>query len=368
MSAYATNTGGGAYLTGAPFPIQQNWWPEPDWARWVMSGGELGEEPPDYVKKLYGLIGLAIPNFLLALVALWIYFSTTGKAIVGLFSSEYLMAPWSFGKFIDLLKQNGESLDPAQLDARGAAIRAIRGSDISMIFQEPMTSFSPLYTIGNQIAEVIKLHTEAKTQEAREQTIELLRQVEMPKPEQQVDVYSFNLSGGMRQRSMIAMAPACSPKLLIADEPTSALDVTIQAQILDLIPALQENSHMALMIITHDLGIVAQIAENVLIMYLGEGMEYGPVDDIYHNPKHPYTVGLIGSVPRIKTHFKEQLVPIKDSVPSLYERPSGCPFHTRCPRRIDKLCDRQHAPVITVELEHLAACHFAAELSLAGSR
>ena len=260
-----------------------------------------------------------------------------------------------------LFRAGEKTVDLVQLDPRGEEIRDIRGASIAMVFQEPMTSFSPIYTVGNQIMEVIELHQKVSEEEAHERAIELLRQVEMPKPEQQVDTYTFNLSGGMRQRAMIAMALACSPKLLIADEPTSALDVTIQAQILDLIKSLQEKSRMAMMMITHDLGVVAQISDNVLIMYLGDGMEYGPVDAIYHNPKHPYTQGLIQSVPRIKTRFKKQLVPIKGNVPSLYERPAGCPFHTRCPRMISGVCDKREAEIVEVEPNHTVKCHLYTE-------
>lgn len=265
------------------------------------------------------------------------------------------------GEILFKERTTDEYLDLTSLDAKGPRMRAIRGSDISMVFQEPMTSFSPVYTIGNQIMEVIRLHRDVTKEDAREQAVELLRQVEMPKPEQQVDAYSFNLSGGMRQRAMIAMALACAPRLLIADEPTSALDVTIQAQILELIADLQQKSSMALMIITHDLGVVAQIADNVLIMYLGESVEYGPVDAIYHNAKHPYTQGLIKSVPRIKTRFKEQLVPITGNVPSLYERPSGCPFHTRCPHTIAGVCNKTMPDTFEVEPNHTVKCHLYTE-------
>lgn len=260
-----------------------------------------------------------------------------------------------------LFKKEGQYIDLVKLDERGHLIRSIRGGEIAMIFQEPMTSFSPVHTIGNQIMEAIQLHKSVSKAEARQQAIELLRKVEMPHPEQQIDTYSFNLSGGMRQRAMIAMALACSPRLLIADEPTSALDVTIQAQVLDLISDLKEQYQMSLMMITHDLGVVAQIAEQVLIMYLGECMEYGPVDAIYHNPKHPYTIGLLASVPKIKTRFKEQLVPIQGNVPSLYERPKGCPFHPRCIQIIPGLCDRQEAPIVEVEAGHTVKCFLYSE-------
>jgi peptide/nickel transport system ATP-binding protein len=253
--------------------------------------------------------------------------------------------------------RDGGVVDLTKLDPRGPEMRGIRGADIAMVFQEPMTSFSPVYTIGNQIAEVLKLHRGLDDAQARAAAIELLARVEMPKPEQQVDAYSFNLSGGMRQRAMIAMALACSPRLLIADEPTSALDVTIQAQVLDLIAELQRSSGMAVMIVSHDLGVVARMADNVMIMYLGDSMEYGPVDAIYHDARHPYTVGLIGSVPRIRTRSREQLEPIAGNVPSLYERPAGCPFHTRCPRILPGLCDRVEPIPVEVDTGHTVKCH-----------
>jgi peptide/nickel transport system ATP-binding protein len=256
-----------------------------------------------------------------------------------------------------LFARDGGFVDLAKLDARGSEMRAIRGAEIAMVFQEPMTSFSPVYTVGNQIAEVLKLHQGLSDAEARRAAIELLATVEMPKPQQQVDAYSFNLSGGMRQRAMIAMALACNPRLLIADEPTSALDVTIQAQVLDLIKALQERSGMAIMIVSHDLGVVAQMADHVMIMYLGDSMEYGPVDAIYHDARHPYTKGLIKSVPRIRTRTREQLVPITGNVPSLYERPSGCPFHTRCPSVMPGVCDRREPATVEVDAGHTVKCH-----------
>jgi peptide/nickel transport system ATP-binding protein len=271
------------------------------------------------------------------------------------------------GKIVDgniLLRQredeaNSEGdgyLDLTQLDPRGEEIRSIRGRDISMVFQEPMTSFSPVYTIGNQIIEVIRLHQKLDKQAARERAIELLRLVEMPKPEEHIDSFSFSLSGGMRQRAMIAMALACSPRILIADEPTSALDVTIQAQILDMIGNLQEKMHMSVIMITHDLGVIAQLTDNVLIMYLGDGMEYGPVDTIYHNPKHPYTVGLLKSVPVLGEQVKEDLVPIEGIVPSLYKKPKGCPFNTRCPQVMD-ICREAEPENVMIEENHYVKCH-----------
>jgi len=256
-----------------------------------------------------------------------------------------------------LFARNGGFTDLVKLDARGPEMRSIRGAEIAMVFQEPMTSFSPVYTIGNQIAEVLKLHRGMDDAAARQATVELLKRVEMPKAESQVDAYSFNLSGGMRQRAMIAMALACSPRLLIADEPTSALDVTIQAQILDLVKELQEKSGMAIMMVSHDLGVVAQMADKVMIMYLGDSMEYGPVDAIYHDARHPYTKGLIKSVPRIRTRTREELVPIMGNVPSLYERPTGCSFHTRCPSAVKGLCDRRDPATVEVAPGHAVKCH-----------
>lgn len=228
-----------------------------------------------------------------------------------------------------------ETIDIAQMDAKGKEIREIRGKEISMIFQEPMSSISVMHTIGNQIIEMIRLHTPASKKEARERAIDLLRQVEIPRPERLIDEYPFRLSGGMRQRAMIAMALACNPTLLIADEPTTALDVTTQAQILDLMRSLQEEYNMALLFITHDLGVVAEIADDVAVMYLGRIVEQSDVESIFHNPKHPYTKALLESIPRITTE-KIQLNPIEGMVPSPFRRPTGCTFHPRCRERMEQ--------------------------------
>jgi peptide/nickel transport system ATP-binding protein len=256
-----------------------------------------------------------------------------------------------------LYYRDGTVIDLTKMDDRGKEIRAIRGKEISMVFQEPMTSFSPVYTVGNQIMEVIKLHQGGTASEVRGKAIEILRRVEMPNPEKQIDSYSFNLSGGMRQRAMIAMALACSPRLLIADEPTSALDVTIQSQILELLVDLQKELGMAVMMITHDLGVVAQLADNVLIMYLGKNVEYGEVDAIYHNSKHPYTIGLLNSIPKLGIEENEELEPIKGSVPSLYNMPAGCPFHPRCPEFIAGLCEKEEPASVEIEPGHFVQCH-----------
>jgi oligopeptide/dipeptide ABC transporter ATP-binding protein len=228
-----------------------------------------------------------------------------------------------------------ETVDIAQMDAKGAAIRQIRGKEIAMIFQEPMSSISVMHTIGNQIMEMLHLHTDISKKEARNRAIELLHMVEIPRPERLIDEYPFRLSGGMRQRAMIAMAIACNPTMLIADEPTTALDVTTQARILELLRSLQEKNNMALLFITHDLGVVAEIADDVAVMYLGRVVEKTDVDTIFHNPKHPYTKALLESIPRIAA-VKTELNPIEGMVPSPFRRPTGCSFHPRCRERIEQ--------------------------------
>ncbi len=237
------------------------------------------------------------------------------------------------------------AVDMAQLDPRGARIRAIRGRDISMVFQEPMTAFSPVHTIGNQITEMIRLHSDPGKAEARERAVRELARVGMPKPEQRIDAYPFQLSGGMRQRAMIAMALACRPKLLIADEPTTALDVTIEAQILELIRRLQEDSGMAVMIITHDLSVVAEMSHRVLVMYLGQDVECAPAGELFRAPRHPYTRELLASIPRLGHKPGGRLHTIPGAVPSLYERPAGCPFHPRCPEAMEGICDQRPPPM-----------------------
>jgi oligopeptide/dipeptide ABC transporter ATP-binding protein len=222
-----------------------------------------------------------------------------------------------------------EVIDIAQLDPKGRQVRDIRGKEISMIFQEPMTSLSPMYTVGNQIMENILLHTEKTKREARTLAVELLDKVGIPKPERLVGEYPFRLSGGMRQRAMIAMALSCNPNMLIADEPTTALDVTTQANILDLMLGLQEQYDMALLFITHDLGVVAEIADDVAVMYLGKIVEKSDVDTIFNAPQHPYTQALLRSIPKVAMQ-RDELDPIKGMVPNPYRRPGGCPFHPRC--------------------------------------
>jgi oligopeptide/dipeptide ABC transporter ATP-binding protein len=247
-------------------------------------------------------------------------------------------------------------IDLARLNPTGSAIRSIRGKDIAMIFQEPMSSFSPVHTIGSQIMEAILLHQPVTREEARQKTIELLRLVGISGAAERVDNFPHQFSGGMRQRAMIAMALSCNPALLIADEPTTALDVTIQAQILELMRGLQKRLGMAVMFITHNLGVIAQIADSVAIMYLGQVVEYGPVREILRNPKHPYTVDLLRAVPRLGKTAGQRLVAIEGSIPSPFERPSGCPFHPRCSRMMPGRCE-VHMPVIThIDDQHTVRC------------
>ncbi len=251
---------------------------------------------------------------------------------------------------------DGEVRDLVKLDADGRIMRSIRGREIGLVFQEPMTSFSPVHTVGNQIIEAIRLHMRVSTAEARRRAIEALRQVGIPQPERRIDDYAFQLSGGLRQRAMIAVALACDPRLLIADEPTTALDVTTQAQILDLLRNLQAQRGMAIMLITHNLGVVAEMCDHVVVMYLGQVVESGPVDAIFHNAQHPYTRALLRSIPSIEAPSRVKLHTITGSIPHPYNRPAGCPFHPRCPDRIRGLCDVREPALRALDGEQSVSC------------
>lgn len=233
------------------------------------------------------------------------------------------------------------------LTADGRTVRSIRGARVAMVFQEPMTSMSPMHTLGDQIAEAILLHEPVTKAEARARTVELLGRVGIPAPERRIDEYPFQMSGGMLQRAMIAMALSCGPELLIADEPTTALDVTTQAQILDLLRSLQRDTGMALMLITHDLGVAAQLADRIAVMYLGTVVEHGDLADVFRRPGHPYTKALLRSVPRLGARPRERLRPVRGMVPPPSRRPDGCPFHPRCEEFMAGRCDVTVPPPIT---------------------
>jgi peptide/nickel transport system ATP-binding protein len=253
-------------------------------------------------------------------------------------------------------RQTPTTIDLAALDPFGAEMRAIRGGDVAMIFQEPMTALSFMHTIGFQIVEAIRLHRSISNKEARALAVELLRRVGIPKPEDRFEAFPFELSGGMRQRAMIAMALSCQPSLLIADEPTTALDVTIQAQIMELMRELQHDMGMAIMLITHDLGIIAEMCDEVAVMYLGEIVEQAPVDDIFHNPLHPYTRALLHSIPKLGWSKEEELEPIEGMVPDPYNRPHGCTFHPRCASAMRGKCDSAHPDMIEHSARQRVRC------------
>ncbi len=247
-------------------------------------------------------------------------------------------------------------IDLTKLEPNGPEMRAIRGAEIALIFQEPMSSFSPVHSVGNQIIEAIRVHQPVGRGQARDRTIEMLRRVGVSSPEQRLDQLANQLSGGLRQRAMIAMALSCEPTLLIADEPTTALDVTTQTQILELMRQLQKEDGMAIMLITHDLGVIAEMATDVAVMYLGRVVEQAPVDAIFHDPRHPYTRALLRSIPRIRARTRERLSPIAGAVPHPYDRPTGCPFHPRCPDFMAGKCDRQAPSLRPVGDHHAVSC------------
>ncbi|HEY9523424.1 MAG TPA: ABC transporter ATP-binding protein [Thermopolyspora sp.] len=250
---------------------------------------------------------------------------------------------------------DGEEL----VTASAEHVRTLRGKKMAMIFQDPLSAMHPYYTVGNQIIEAYRIHNDVSKKIARKHAIDMLGRVGIPQPERRVDDYPHHFSGGMRQRAMIAMALSCDPELLIADEPTTALDVTVQAQILDLMRDLQRDFNAALIVITHDLGVVAELADDILVMYGGKGVEYGSADDIFEQPEHPYTWGLLSSVPRLDREPTDRLVPIKGTPPSLINVPPGCAFHPRCGylARAGGICDSVVPELIETTGGHLVRCH-----------
>jgi oligopeptide/dipeptide ABC transporter ATP-binding protein len=280
--------------------------------------------------------------------------SGCGKSVTSLSIMQLVPRPRGriAGGTIEYHRKDGTVVDLTKLDPVGPEMRRIRGNEIAMVFQEPMTSLNPVFTVGSQIIEVVTLHQKVDKQKARERAVEMLSHVGIPSPEQCVDSYPHQLSGGMRQRAMIAMALSCDPSFLIADEPTTALDVTIEAQILRLMKDLQGKFGMAIMIITHDLGVVGEMADRVVVMYTGKIVESGTVDDIFYRPKHPYTLGLMKSRPQIGE--KGRLNPIAGSVPDLNSLPPGCAFAPRCEYAMEQC--KVTPPDFTVEAEHRAKC------------
>ena len=278
--------------------------------------------------------------------------SGCGKSVTALSIMRLLPKPSG-------LIESGEILFNSQdiVSLPADKMHQIRGKRISMIFQEPMTSLNPVHRIGKQLGEVFQLHfPEMGESDVYEQSVELLQKVGIPEPEQRLAEYPHQISGGMRQRVMIAMALACKPEILIADEPTTALDVTIQAQILDLINKLQAETGMAVIFITHDLGVIAEICEDVVVMYAGKVAETATAIDLFKDPKHPYTRGLLASIPRLETPRKTKLNIIKGMVPSLHELPSGCRFRNRCPHAME-ICATAAPPLKQIGTDHSAACY-----------
>ncbi|WP_082464295.1 ABC transporter ATP-binding protein [Dethiosulfatarculus sandiegensis] len=266
--------------------------------------------------------------------------SVTAMSIMGLIPNP----PGSIEGGEILFRHKGQTIDLSKLPSNGSKMRSIRGNEIAMIFQEPMTSLNPVFTIGDQISEALILHEGLSKKDAKDEAIKMLEEVGIPLPAQRFDEYPHQLSGGMRQRAMIAMALSCNPALLIADEPTTALDVTIQAQVLELMNRLQEEHRTAIMFITHDLGVIANMADDVVVMYLGRIVESACVRDVFHNPRHPYTQGLMKSIPSLTASREDRLKPIKGVVPDLVNIPPGCGFEPRCPNAMP-IC-REKRPVL----------------------
>lgn len=279
--------------------------------------------------------------------------SGSGKTVTAL--SILRLIPQPPGAFGPESRIEYDGVDLLRLPAR--ELRKVRGAQIAMIFQEPMSSLNPVLTVGSQISEAIRAHEPVSRREANGRAVELLDLVGIPEPERRFRDYPHQMSGGMQQRVMIGMALSCRPKILIADEPTTALDVTIQAQILDLMRGLQAEFGMAIIFITHDLGVVAQIADEVAIMYMGRIIEKGSVGEIFHDPKHPYTINLIRAIPTLgDLRVRRQLVPIRGAVPSLFERPAGCAFHPRCDSFMAGRCDAGFPELTEITPRHDVRC------------
>jgi peptide/nickel transport system ATP-binding protein len=263
------------------------------------------------------------------------------------------------------LRSRINSLDPnspeelvelTKLHRNSKKLRKIRGAEIALIPQEPMAAFSPVHTVGSQIIETILLHQDVSKQKARQIAIDVFRSVGISMPEQRIDAYSWELSGGLRQRAIIAMALSCNPRLLIADEPTTAIDVTTQAQILKLLRTLQEERQTSIIFITHDLGVIAQMADEVVVMYLGMVMEKGPVNDIFKNPQHPYTQALLRSIPSVQSTPREKLPTISGSIAHPFNRPTGCPFHPRCTHFMRGVCEAEQPGPTYLSEDHYVSC------------
>jgi len=278
--------------------------------------------------------------------------SVTAQSIMRLLPDSAMIDE---GSGIAFYRDDGP-IEITSLDNRSQQMRELRGGDIAMIFQEPMSSFSPVYTIGNQIMEAILQHRDVDKKGAREIAIDMLDKVGIANPAVRIDQYPFELSGGMRQRAMIAVALSTRPSLLIADEPTTALDVTIQAQILELMRGLKDEFAMSIIFITHDLGVIAQVAQEIVVMYLGKAMERGTAKDVLGNPQHPYTVSLLGAIPKLGT-LGGRLTPVGGDIPSPLQRPSGCPFHTRCKQKIEGVCDIDPPGITRVSNTHTVYCY-----------
>jgi oligopeptide transport system ATP-binding protein len=279
--------------------------------------------------------------------------SVTAMSIMGLLPSPptKIEGEGIFWKGVNLLERTGEE------------VRAVRGKEIAMIFQDPLTALNPVHTVGRQIGEMAELHEGLNRRQARERAIQMLDLVGIPEAPKRVDMHPHEFSGGMRQRAMIAMAITCNPDLLIADEPTTALDVTVQAQVLEVLVAIKDEIDSAIILVTHDLGVVAGLADRVMVMYAGRAVEEGTVDQIFYRTRHPYTRGLLGSLPRLDDDAGGPLVPIVGAPPSLINRPEGCAFHPRCPMAREQC--RTDVPVLrrVDAARHLSACHFAEELA-----